>query len=149
MTTPDSSTAQLADLFFRLSKRIRHRSAEHLAPVGLTPAQARALRVISHSDQPLRIVALAARLDIVPRSATAVVDALEELGLVARAPDPDDRRSVLVALTPAGTDLVQRLRDTRRQAAEDLFLALSPADRAELTRLLVALHDATNPTSTC
>jgi DNA-binding MarR family transcriptional regulator len=52
---------------------------------------------------------------------------------------------VLVALTPAGTELLRQLRDTRRQAAEDLFLALSPADRAELTRLLVTLHDATDP----
>lgn len=144
MTTPDTSTAQLADLFFRLGKRIRHRSAEHLAPVGLTPAQARALRVIAHSDHPLRIAALAGRLDIVPRSATTVVDALAEQGLVARTPDPADRRSVLVSLTPAGSDLIERLHDTRRQVAEDLFLALSADDRAELTRLLTALDAASD-----
>lgn len=145
MTSPDDSAAHLADLFFQLSKRIRTRSAEHLAPLGLTPGQARALRVISRSDAPLRIVTLAARLDIVPRSATTVVDALEQAGLVTRQSDPADRRSVLLTLTDAGRTLVTELQDARRRTAEDLFQALPPPDRAHLSRILDTLTHATTP----
>lgn len=142
---PDDSAAHLAELFFQLSKRIRTRSAEHLAPLGLTPGQARALRVIARSDVPLRIVALAAQLDIVPRSATTVVDALEQAGLVTRQPDPADRRSVLLTLTEAGRARLTQLQDTRRQTAEYLFQALPPPDRAHLARILDALTQATTP----
>ncbi|HEY3506747.1 MAG TPA: MarR family transcriptional regulator [Actinocatenispora sp.] len=142
---PDDSAAHLAELFFQLSKRIRTRSAEHLAPLGLTPAQARALRMIARSDVPLRIVALAAQLDIVPRSATTVVDALEQAGLVTRQPDPADRRSVLLTLTEAGRARLTQLQDTRRQTAENLFQALDPHDRAHLSRILDTLTQATTP----
>lgn len=140
---PDGSAAELAELFFRLSKRIRHRSAEHLAPLGLTPAQARALRVLHH-EKPMRIVALAGRLDIVPRSATTVVDALEQAGLVTRETDPADRRSVLVSLSAAGRERMRGLHASRRRAAEDAFGSLPESDRAALARILHALHGAIN-----
>jgi DNA-binding MarR family transcriptional regulator len=139
---PDGSAAQLAELFFLLGRRIRQRAARNLAPIGLTPAQARALRVIAHSDQPLRIVALAAELDIVPRSATAVADALERAGLVTRTPDPSDRRSVLVSLSEQGRERMDQMRRQRQQAAEDLFLYLPESDREHLARILRALHAA-------
>ena len=49
----------------------------------------------------MRPSALAEHLHIAARSATEVVDALEARGLVAREPDPDDRRATLVRPTPA------------------------------------------------
>ena len=72
---------QLADLLQRLMRRLRRAQAERLAPLGLTPAQERALRVISRSEEPLRMTELADRLGIVPRSVTTVIDALEQAGL--------------------------------------------------------------------
>ena len=50
----------------------------------------------------MRPGALAEHLRIAPRSATEVVDDLQERGLVERAPDPADRRATLVRLTEAG-----------------------------------------------
>ena len=68
---------------------------------------------------------LAARLEVVPRSATAMVDALEAASLVERRPpDPLDRRSVLVCLTDAGNQLLARLSRARRAGAEALFTQL-------------------------
>ena len=75
---------QLADLFQRLMRRLRRAQAERLAPLGLTPAQERALRTITRSEEPLRMTELADQLGIVPRSVTTVVDALEQAGLVRR-----------------------------------------------------------------
>ena len=79
---------QLADLLQRLTRRLRRAQAERLAPFGLTPAQERALRMITRSEEPLRMTELADHLGIVPRSLTTVIDALEEAGLVRREIDP-------------------------------------------------------------
>ena len=71
---------QLADLLQRLTKRLRRAQAERLAPFGLTPAQERALRMITRSEEPPRMTELADHLGIVPRSLTTVVDAPERPG---------------------------------------------------------------------
>jgi DNA-binding MarR family transcriptional regulator len=82
---------------------------------------------------------IAAALEVVPRTATSMVDGLETLGLVARAIDPHDRRSILVSLTGEGALLLGRLAQARRRTAEVTFSSLSPRDRGELVRLLTAL----------
>jgi DNA-binding MarR family transcriptional regulator len=130
---------QLADLLHRLTRRLRRSQAERLAPLGLTPAQERALRVISRSDEPPRMTELADHLGIVPRSLTTVVDALEEAGLVRREIDPRNRRAILLRLTDQGTAVRDDLREARRRAAEDLFAPLPPADRERLGELLARL----------
>ncbi len=130
---------QLADLLHGLTRRLRHAQAERLAPLGLTPAQERALRMIARGTEPLRMTELADRLGIVPRSVTTVVDALEEAGLVRRETDPRNRRAILLRLTPAGDAVRDELRESRRRAAEDLFAPLSDEDRKTLGELLSLL----------
>jgi DNA-binding MarR family transcriptional regulator len=130
---------QLADLLHRLTRRLRRSQAERLAPLGLTPAQERALRIISRSDEPLRMTELADRLGIVPRSLTTVVDALEEAGLVRREIDPRNRRAILLRLTDQGTAVRDELREARRRAAEDLFAPMPDDERELLANLLLRL----------
>jgi DNA-binding MarR family transcriptional regulator len=145
----------LSDLLVRASWRLRQNERKELAPFGLTFAQARALRLISSADgqaeayeatstgrptdDGMRIGELAGRLEIVPRSATTMVDGLEGAGLVARRMDPSDRRSVLVTCTAEGKDLIARLDQDRRSGAEDLFAPLSTERKEELLRLLALL----------
>jgi DNA-binding MarR family transcriptional regulator len=131
--------AQLADLLHRLTRRLRSAQAERLAPLGLTPAQERALRVIARGEDPPRMAEIADRLGIVPRSLTTVVDALEEAGLVRREVDPRNRRAILLRLTDQGAAVRDGLREARRRAAEDLFAPLSAADRKTLAGLLARL----------
>ena len=93
---------QLADLLQRQTRRLRRAQAQRLAPLGLTPAQERALRIITRSEEPLRMTELADHLGIVPRSVTTVIDALEEAGLVRREIDPHNRRAIRLHLTDRG-----------------------------------------------
>ena len=130
---------QLADLLHGLTRRLRRAQAERLAPLGLTPAQERALRMIARSEEPLRMTEIADRLGIVPRSLTTVIDALEEAGLVRREVDPRNRRAILLHLTDRGTAVRDELREARRRAAEDLFAPLADADREALGGLLARL----------
>lgn len=132
---------QLADLLHRLTRRLRRAQAERLAPLGLTPAQERALRLITRGDDPPRMTELAERLGIVPRSLTTVIDALEEAGLVSREIDPRNRRAILLRLTDRGLAVRDELREARRRAADDLFAPLAPADRETLGDLLSRLDD--------
>jgi DNA-binding MarR family transcriptional regulator len=140
----DEDPVQLADLLHGLTRRLRRSQTDGLAPLGLTPAQGRALRIIARSqdEEPLRMTELADRLGIVPRSVTTVVDALEEAGLVRREVDPRNRRAILLRLTERGAAVRDDLREARRRAAEDLFAPLSADDRDALAALLRLLDSS-------
>ncbi|WP_067536276.1 MarR family winged helix-turn-helix transcriptional regulator [Nocardia crassostreae] len=138
----DASESDLLELFLRTARRIRRTQSADLAPLGLTPGQARALRTPSRSDAPLRMSALADRLGIVPRSATTVVDTLEAAGLVTRTIDPSNRRATLVTLTDPGCAVLTRMSDARRRAAQDLFARLPPERRETLRAILAELDTA-------
>ncbi|HUI02033.1 MAG TPA: MarR family transcriptional regulator [Acidimicrobiales bacterium] len=131
-------TLEVAELFTHTARRLRRGQVAQLAPLGLTYAQARALRLVAGAG-PLRMAELAAQLEVVPRSATTMVDALEAAGLVTRHPDPGDRRSVQVALTAAGGRLLERLEAARHDSALEVFGGLDPGQRATLVGLLEAL----------
>ena len=141
----NEDSVQLADLLHRLTKRLRWAQAERLAPLGLTPAQERALRVIARGEEPPRVTEIADRLGIVPRSLTTVVDALEEAGLVRREIDPRNRRAILLRLTDRGVDVRDELREARRRAAEELFAPLSADQRKNLIDLLTLLDSSGEP----
>lgn len=128
--------AALADQIQRLMRRLRRAQADALAPLGLTPAQERALSRIARSPEPLRMTQLAEHLGIVPRSATTVVDALEEAGLVRREIDPANRRAILLHLTDHGKSVGDDMRAARRRAAGELFAPLTPEDRRVLGDIL-------------
>ncbi|GAB2850853.1 MarR family transcriptional regulator [Actinocorallia aurea] len=132
-------SAQLADLLMQAARRIRHGEKQAMAPLGLTPAQARALRVVLNSPEPPRMAVVAESLRIVPRSVTSVIDALEQEGLVTRVPDPANRRATLLHPTAKALGVGARMREARRATAESLFAALTDAQRTELGALLTAL----------
>ncbi len=136
------TAAELMDGWMRLARRWRHASTRALAPLGLTPGQERALRILTRSDQAIRMGTIAERLGIVPRSATTVIDELEAQGLVRRTVDPANRRSVLVELTDAGRAVQADMAAARADAAEHIFGALTEAQRRQLSGLLDHLEEA-------
>lgn len=130
----------LEEAFWAVARRLRHQSRDALAPWEVTPSQSRAVGVLAKFGT-MRLSELALHLRIAPRSATEVVDDLEQAGLVERAPDPGDRRATLVELTPRGVEVAGAIRKARAAEAQSYFRVLSEADRAELSRLLRALRD--------
>jgi DNA-binding MarR family transcriptional regulator len=92
---------------------------------------------------------LAARLEVVPRSVTTMVDSLERARLVARHADRDDRRSVLVTPTAEGRRLIDRLDRAGQEGAVEVFGGLSTAEREHLLALLGALCERGSCVSCC
>lgn len=64
------------------------------------------------------------------------IDRLEADGFVERAPDPQDRRGVLVALTDSGKRLIDEAMTDHVRNEERLISALDAKDRRELSRIL-------------
>ena len=130
----------LAEAFGAVARQLREKSAETLAPWDITPAHLRALRtLIRHGT--MRLSELSDHLQIAPRTATEVVDALEARGLVRRRADPGDRRATLVEVTEHGASVLAEIRAARGTEAGRVFGRLTPADRAELARILSELRD--------
>lgn len=128
--------ADVVDLVHHLARTLRRSARDVLDPLGVTWAQVRALRTIVAGPPPLRMGILAERLDVVPRSATSVVDELEDKGLATRTRDPADRRAVAVEATDAGRALLARLGDQRRDVASQTLAELTDADLDALRALL-------------
>lgn len=138
---PVPDDAQLGDLLMRAAGALRRSWGGALEPWGLSPHQARALRVAAAAPGPLRVSDLAGALHIAPRSATEVVDGLEGRGLLERASDPGDRRAVLVRPTGAGRATHAEVEAVRATGARALFARLGDADRAALGRILARLAE--------
>ncbi|MFF1545927.1 MarR family winged helix-turn-helix transcriptional regulator [Streptomyces sp. NPDC058291] len=140
MTTPDSDSL-LAEQLLRLTRRVHRIQKRHLqqSGLGVTPAQARLLRTLAHCDSPPRMADLAARLEVVPRAVTTLVDGLEASGMARRAPDPANRRVIRIELTEGGRKALRRLRGARVSAAEEILDPLTTLEREVLGGLLDAL----------
>lgn len=82
--------------------RIEHRLEAALEDTGLSLAKLKALSHLVAVDEPLALGQLAERIACVKSNVTQLVDRLENDGLVRRIPDPNDRRSVLAAVTEEG-----------------------------------------------
>jgi len=70
------------------------------------------------------------------------LDRLEGSGLVARQPDPDDRRGLIIELTPKGKSLVDQAISVRLEEANEAVSSLDDSERQELIRLLRKLFAA-------
>ena len=116
-----------------------------LGAVGLTESRAPVVLLLHHGG-PVTQRELAGALGVTPRNVTGLVDALVETGFVTREAHPTDRRAVLVALTPHGTDVVTTMARDHVALARSLFADLDPevfsAFRTGLDAVVERLHRA-------
>jgi DNA-binding MarR family transcriptional regulator len=86
-----------------------------------------------------RLTELAAAEGVSQPSMTALAARLTDAGLVQRRTDPADRRAVLLALTPAGADLLDRRREARAARLTGPLAGLDDDDVRAITHALPAL----------
>ena len=106
----------LADFRFQI-RRFLHFSDQQARDAGIEPQQHQlllALAGIAPGNEPT-VGYLAERLLLKHHSAGELVDRLERLGFIQRAPNPRDRRAVLVALTENGAKVLEQLSSTHRE----------------------------------
>jgi MarR family transcriptional regulator for hemolysin len=120
MQDPEQSVGFLVNDVARLLRRNFNRRAQEL---GLSQAQWQALAYLSRQEG-VNQVTLAETLEIQPITLARLIDRLQEAGLVARRPDPDDRRAFRLYLTVQAQPLLARMyaiaAETREEAMADL-----------------------------
>jgi DNA-binding MarR family transcriptional regulator len=104
----------------------------------LSIAQLKAL-IALHEESPITVGRLAHQLGTGLPAASLLVDRLARAGWVERADDAADRRRVLLRLTNAGEEVVERFREGRSADLRDWMSELDDADFKALARGLRAL----------
>lgn len=93
-STEETLSSELGELITTIASHLRHGSFQKLSSMGISFTQARVLKTLSRATSPMRMSDIAREIEVVPRSATTLVEALEERALVRREVDHTDRRSV-------------------------------------------------------
>jgi MarR family transcriptional regulator, lower aerobic nicotinate degradation pathway regulator len=88
---------------------------------------------------------IAGALNVDPSRLVAVLDSLEERGLVVRQRDPQDRRRHVVNITADGKRDLARLREMTRKLENEYFGSLDSKDRETLRELLLKLACHNDP----
>jgi DNA-binding MarR family transcriptional regulator len=83
-----------------------------------------------------RLSDIAAGLKVAVPTVSRQVRQLEELGLVIRSQDPIDGRAILLEVTPAGLDALQRMREEWRKTVAGILESWPGKDREILGELL-------------
>jgi len=92
-----------------VARRWRSLLDEHLRTIGQSAARMEAMAAIMNSPSLSAQVDIARRLRIEGPTMTRMLDTLEKDGLVERLPDPNDRRTKQLRLTPAGEKALEQI----------------------------------------
>jgi DNA-binding MarR family transcriptional regulator len=126
----------------RLARELEQRLEPVYREHGLEPGWHDVLATLRRSGPPyeLRPSELTGTLMLTSSGTTKRLDRLERAGLVERAPDPQDRRGVLIRLTAAGRERIDATTEAHLENERRLLAALSDAEREELADLLRKLQ---------
>ncbi|MFJ8625340.1 MarR family winged helix-turn-helix transcriptional regulator [Kitasatospora sp. NPDC093550] len=122
----------------RLNARVDAALREYFTTCGLDSSEFDVLATLRRSGEPyeLNARALLKAAMVTSGAITNRVDKLSAKGLVERNPCPDDRRAVLIRLTPAGKELIDGALAGHVRNEERLLAALDGGERAQLDGLL-------------
>ena len=126
-----------ADLLMGLHNR------QTLDEYQLSPSGRQILAIVEGAGEPLEPSMIADRLVITTGSVTSLLDNLEKRDLIRRLPHPQDRRKLLIDITPAAKVIVDELLPSlHAREREVMASALSVAEQHELLELIAKLQHA-------
>jgi DNA-binding MarR family transcriptional regulator len=131
LTADTDVASRLRLALARLNRRLRNADTS----MELTESQLFTLGSIDVYG-PLRLSDLAMQERVSAPTATRLVASLEERGLVHKESNPDDRRSTLLAVTPAGRRTLDRARSAR---TVELTRRLERLDAGDLRAVIAVL----------
>ncbi|MFN4071485.1 MAG: MarR family winged helix-turn-helix transcriptional regulator [Thermus caldifontis] len=136
---PAPLVEELSRLGYTLMRLLLARAKETFAQEGLSLLQAEVLRLVKEGIQvPSRI---AEHLEVLPSQVSHLLASMEEAGLLRRQPDPEDRRRVLLRLTPKGEAVQKRLQEAWLRAYGQHLARLSPEELNLFRNLLRKLTE--------
>lgn len=131
----------MLDAMVHMSLRLRLRGINLEVSTGLFGRELDLLALLTSSG-PTSVKSLVADLGLPRSTMTAIVDRLQDRGLVNRHPNLQDRRSVVLEATPAAFEALQRYQAGLLNVVEHTKKALTEEEQAEFTRLLTKMGDS-------
>jgi DNA-binding MarR family transcriptional regulator len=125
----------------QLELAIRAQLDEVLRPASITPLQYTALTVLERRSD-LSTAELARNAFVTDQSASDMVAALEDRGLILRHPDPDDRRRRVLRLTDAGRAFLEDARGGVEGVEVQMLAPLTADEAASFRRFVTACRAA-------
>ena len=138
--TGDRAPSSLAFLLSQVGINAARQFAERLEEADLQPPLFRILNLVDAAEGRSQ-QAIGEAIQVPPSRMVALVDELEERGLVERRPNPEDRRIRALFLTRKGRQTLARGREIARAHEEQLTVGMAAADRDRLTQLLQQIVD--------
>lgn len=138
MPEPVEDVGPISALIPAVARAHRTLAGSLLREVGLYPGQ-ELLLMLLWAQEPRSPGELARELHVEPPTAVKAVARLEEAGFLQRERSAEDRRVVLVSLTPAGRALREPVEQIWAELERRTVGDLSAADRRRLTELLAAV----------
>lgn len=133
----DISPIEVIGRVSRLSRLIDRVLAENFARFSIENWMYDVLATLRRTGEPYELTAgeLVRQSMVTTGAITNRIDRLEERGLVLRA-GADDRRKVVVRLTPKGLDVVENVVEGHLATEREILAPLSARQREEMARLL-------------
>jgi DNA-binding MarR family transcriptional regulator len=135
----DPLANRLGYLLKHVQLRFAEQGAKALEPLGITGRQL-AVLVVLDAGEPFSQLEAAGKLGVDRTTMVALVDELEELGLVLRRKSATDRRKNIVELTDRGRDALDRGNDIHKGAEKEFLKPLSPVETELFLRILQTLN---------
>jgi DNA-binding MarR family transcriptional regulator len=140
---PDLDTEAMAVFgrIYRLSRAMGDRVEQVYARFGIGRGEFDVLATLRRSGEPFSLspTALADALMLTTGGMTGRLDKLQKAGLVARCPDPNDRRALKACLTDKGREVVDEAVAAGLEVQSEALGHLPPGDRSVLADHLRAL----------
>lgn len=130
----------LLDLLVHMSLRLRLRGIDLESSTGLFGRELDLVALLT-SGGPTSVKSLVADLGLPRSTMTAIVDRLQERGLVNRHPNPQDRRSVVLEATPAAEEALRRYQAGLLNLVDHIKKVLRDDEQDEFTRLVGKMAD--------
>jgi DNA-binding MarR family transcriptional regulator len=143
----DSSPIGVIGRVSRLARELEQRLEVVYREHGLESGWHDVLATLRRTGAPFRLrpTDLTDATMLTSSGTTKRLDRLEQAGLIAREPDPDDRRGTLISLTPAGRRLIDKVTEAHLANEQRLVGALTAAERRQLADLLRKLQTGLPP----
>ncbi|HUB98367.1 MAG TPA: MarR family winged helix-turn-helix transcriptional regulator [Solirubrobacterales bacterium] len=136
----DKAPSTLAFLLSQVGIHAARRFSERMEEIDLQPPLFRILNLVDAAEGRSQ-QAIGEAIEVPPSRMVALVDELEQRGLVERRPDPLDRRVRALYLTPKGRETLTRGRVIAKAHERELTKGMSATDRERLVKLLQEIVD--------
>ncbi len=138
----DHSPIGVVGRISRLARELEARLEPVYRDHGLEAGWHDVLATLRRAGPPYRVrpTDLTSALMLTSSGTTKRLDRLEQAGLIAREPDPDDRRGTLIGLTSAGRELIDAVTEAHLANERRLLAALTEAEQRSLADLLRSLQ---------